>query len=112
MRKWGIAAGVLTVVLGALFFMRPYATRDREVISSTPAAPSLFTAPVSIELKAKDQLCLTNLPIDEDSEMARLVLYTYGQPTGSPLAVQTSGPGYKFDGTRAGDYKEGPVELP
>src|SRR3954453_18765032 len=111
MRRWGIGAGVAVVLLCALLFMRPFVTRDREVISSTPAAASLFTPPVPIAMKTGDRLCDVNLPLDRDSELARVFIYTYGK-AGSPLVVEANdGKGYKFRGRHPGGYPEGSVEL-
>lgn len=110
MHRGALLTGVLVVVIGALLFIRPFATREREIISSTPASPSLFTPPVPLDLQPGDELCVKDLPIDRDSQLARLVVLTDGKP-GSPLAVSASGPGYSFHGMHAGGFPEGPVEL-
>jgi hypothetical protein len=111
MHRGALITGVVVVVLGALLFIRPFATREREYLASTPAAPSLFTPPVPLELKPGDQLCDKDLPLDHDSQLARFSFYTYGK-RGVPLAVSASGPGYSYRGTFPGGWAEGPVELP
>src|SRR4051794_20983076 len=111
MHRGALITGVVVVLLGALLFIRPFATREREYLSSVPAAPSLFQAPVPVELKPRDQICVKDMPLDRDSQLARFFFYTYGK-RGVPLAVSASGPGYSFRSTYPGGWAEGPVELP
>src|SRR3954471_3936774 len=111
MRRWGIAAGVATLVIGALLFMRPFVTRDRDVIASTPAAAGAFSPLVPIELKPHDQLCVTAAPLDSDSKLGRVLAYTFGKP-GAPLAVDTYAKGFHSQTRLPAGYPEGQVELP
>jgi hypothetical protein len=112
MRKWGIAAGVAVLLIGAFLFMRPFATRDRDVIASTPAAAGVFMPLIPIDVKPKSALCVVDLPLDPESKLARLYLYTFGKP-GPPLQIEaTSGDAYRYVGRFPGGYKEGQVELP
>jgi hypothetical protein len=106
-----MAAGVAVLLIGAFLFMRPYATRDRDVIASTPATAGVFMPLVPIEVKPGDELCLVNFPLDSESKLARLRASTFGKP-GAPLAVSASAPnGYRFDGRHPGGYRDGPLEL-
>src|SRR6478609_10586025 len=112
MRRWAIAAGVATLLIGALLFMRPFATRDRDVISSTPATAGPFMPLVPIDVKPGDRFCISEVPFDRESKLARLFIYTFGKP-GAPLQVEAGAErGYSYVGRFPGGYPEGQVEIP
>ena len=111
MRKWAIAAGVATVLIGALLFMRPFATRDRDVIASTPAAAGPFSPLIPLELKPRDQLCVTAVPLDSESKLARVFVYTFGKP-GARLDIDLYAKGFHSQTRLPAGYPEGQVELP
>ena len=50
------------------------------------------------------RLCVTNLPLDPDSELVRIGIYTYGK-AGQPLEVTANAPGYAFTGMHPGGFR-------
>jgi hypothetical protein len=89
----GVTAGVVVLLLAAVFVWRPYATKSRVYTTTVAQAPSKFAVQL-IPLKARQRACLDAIALDARSGMARFQVGTNGKPT-VPLEFQVVAPGYR-----------------
>ena len=99
--------GLLIVGLGALLLFRPFLTRDREVVVSTPGPVAI--EPSHVDVPAGSEVCLESVPLGPDSELAQLGVVD--APNGGPaLELRAEAPGgYRATARVPGGWKTGPV---
>jgi hypothetical protein len=93
MRRAALVGGLLVFVLGALVFARPFLTRDRDLLTSTPQ-PSPLTALAVVEVPGGAEACLDLATMDERSNQARFVVGSYHRRR-PPLRLTIRGRGYR-----------------
>lgn len=109
MRRRVLLTGVVAFVLGALVFLIPWVTQQRELPESTPAVgPPPPGGLVPLELKAGDEVCVRDVPLDPDTRVAR---FQVPPGAGPDLRVSTSGPGYRFATQVAGGQRTGSLDV-
>src|SRR4051794_23176744 len=110
-RRVAIFAGVALLLALLVFRGLPYLTQTREVIASTPT-PNAITAVSPIGLKARSQICTTQVTYSPESQVARFVTADPVQVKGPPLEITASAPGYRARAQVPGGYPgSGPVEV-
>lgn len=108
MRRAALAGGLVVLLLGTVLAVRPFLTRDRELLTTTPQPPSLVAAAL-VELHAGQQACLDRAVVDERSEQARFRVGTFGRRS-PPLRVTIRGRGYRQSARVASaDYRDNDV---
>ena len=78
MRRAALAGGLIVLLLGALVVARPFLTRDRGLLATTPQ-PSPLTAVAAVTLRGGEQACLDQAVLDDRSEQARFSVGTFGR---------------------------------
>jgi hypothetical protein len=109
-RRVALTGAAVLVVLAAVFLI-PFATRKREVTVSAPAGPPLPPASlVPATIKPGSRLCIRQLALSPDDQVARVLVQTGGRP-GPPLRVDVTAPGYSATSTVQPGYRDGPLEI-
>src|SRR5262245_56584691 len=103
MRRTVIVIGLVTLLVGALVWWLPFATRTREV-PATIAQPNPISAVAIVNLPAGGQACFGPFTMTSDSEQARFQVGTYFRRTGQPLTLTLTGPGYRVRRDLPGSY--------
>jgi len=93
MRRAALGGALIVLLLGALIAARPFVTRDRDLLTTTPQ-PSALTALATISLRAGQQACLDRAVLDDRSEQMRIRVGTSGRRP-PPLGVTIRGRGYR-----------------
>lgn len=89
----GVVAGVIVLLVAAVFVWRPYATKSRVYTTTVVQAPSKFAVQL-LPLKPGHRSCLDAIALDRRSAVARFQVGTYGKPA-VPLGFQVVAPGYR-----------------
>ena len=112
MRRRFVISALVVFALGAVLGLIPFLTAKREATALTEAVPPLPPGSlVPATLKPGAKLCIRDLPMAHDGQVARILTATGGQP-GAPIAVTANGPGYSATTNVPGGWKEGPLEIP
>lgn len=92
----------LALVLGAvaLLFV-PFLGEKREVVASTPGSLPLFEPPGAVGLASGNRACIEPLTVSWDTEIAHLVVGTYGRE-GPPLRATLEAGGASRSATASG----------
>jgi hypothetical protein len=93
MRRAAILSAVIVLAIAAVVLLRPYLTRERDLLSVTPQPPALNVLTL-IDLRGGQKACLNPAVLDEHSEVARFRAGTYGKPA-VPLRLTIRGAGYR-----------------
>jgi hypothetical protein len=100
---------VLLVACAATFV--PFLERDREVLAATPSPPPLFEL-TEVPLAPGSRLCLRDVELVPEGQVARLRTTSTFAAGGPRLAVVAQGAGYRFAGEVAGYPGGGALDLP
>jgi hypothetical protein len=99
LRRTPVAAAVLGLVIvaiGALAFWKPFLTKDRKVVTSTPSLPGVFVRKV-LPLSGGQTACVRPVPLSTATGQAELTVVARDRhPT--DLLVEARGPGYRSSG--------------
>src|SRR4051794_16737531 len=102
----------LVLIAGLALGIVPYLTQKRDVTALTPAVAPLPPASlVPAGVKPGSSLCIHDLPLSPDGQVARIMTATGGKP-GPALLVTAQGPGYDARTTVRAGWKEGNLEVP
>src|SRR4051812_3572401 len=97
MRRAALVTGAVVFIAGALLFLVPWLTEQRELPESTPAlGPPPPGGLVPVGLNPGDEICVRDVPLDRDTRVAR---FQVPPGAGPALAVSLKWPGYTT-GTR------------
>src|SRR5215211_1769536 len=103
-RMLALAASLLVLAFAAVDLFIPYLTRARETVAGVPVPPP-FAVQENIRLKPSEAVCLNEVAIDVDSEIAEFTVINKAR-SGPPLRVSAAAPGYRVvtrvDGGYAG----------
>lgn len=112
-RRLAVVAAVVAVLAlayGANNSLRPFATVDREVVSSTPGLGPLDQR-YTLTLRPRDEACVKPVVLTERSQKARFRLVKPGGPPVPPVVVTARGPGYSSS-ARIASYAAPGDQLP
>jgi hypothetical protein len=88
-----LAAALLVLAFAAVDIFIPYLTRERETVSGVPVPPP-FAVQENIRLRSGEQLCLGEVAMDVDSQIAEFTVIDAVR-SGPPLRVSAAAPGYQ-----------------
>jgi hypothetical protein len=107
----GILAFAVVVVAGAAIWWIPWLGHARPIPTSTPAPQGRFTG-AAVPLPPHSLLCVTYVPLDPTTQVARFTLGTYGQ-RGPAVDLLLRAPGYHAHSVLPGGYADNtPIALP
>lgn len=107
-----LLSAALVVVAGTLLLLVPFLTAKREVTALTPAVPPLPPGSlVPANIKPGSELCIRDLPMSADGQVARVLTASGGRP-GPALTVKADAPGYSATTNVRAGWNEGPLEIP
>ena len=102
-RAAAVAAIAATLLIGLLFAVRPFLSRDRTLFVATPTPPAPYLVE-PVRLEPGQRACLDSVAFDSDTEVAVFTMIaTPGRPA-PPLEVTASGRGYRASSPAPGGY--------
>jgi hypothetical protein len=111
MRRVALVLGLAALAAGALAWVVPYLTRDRDYAAVTPQ-PDPLVRQSTIALPGGAQACMDRAVVDPRSEQARIRVGTFGSP-GVPLELTVRGAGYRASARVPGGYADSaPLSVP
>ena len=108
MRNRGLlaaGAALAVVVVCAVHWWLPALRRENNTATVVPSATGHFQSG-RIQIGAGQRVCVSPLPLDSQTRVARFVVETFGKP-GPALSLTVRGPGYAARGSAKGGYADG-----
>jgi hypothetical protein len=102
-RALALGAALILLALAAAGVFIPYLTRERDAIAGVPV-PEPFAVPENIPLGPGQEVCLEEVAIDPDSEIAEFTVISKRR-SGPPLRVSATAPGYRAVAEVEGGYR-------
>jgi hypothetical protein len=97
-----MGAALLVLALAAVDVFIPYLTRERETVAGVPVPPP-FAVQENIRLAPGQEVCLDEVAIDVDSEIAEFGVISKAR-SGPQLRVSANAPGYRAASEVEGGY--------
>jgi hypothetical protein len=97
-----LGAALLVLAFAAVFLFIPYLTKERETVAGVPV-PTPFGVQDRIRLAPDAEVCLNEVAMDVDSELAELMVLTEAR-SAPGLRVTAAGAGYRSAGEVNGGY--------
>jgi hypothetical protein len=105
------AIAAVLVLAGALVWLWPYLTRERQSVAGVPAPAALATA-TWLVLEPHRDACMSSVTVDPSSRFAEFQLRASKSMPIPPVQLLLSAPGYRAAGQSANRNAQGSVELP
>src|SRR4051794_37924177 len=103
MRRWALSVPIGVLLVAAVVWVVPWASRDRDIPAAVPGPPPLLDYE-QIALPSGASACARDVGVDARSAELRLAVGSVGRAGGPPLTVAIAGPGYRAVARVPGGY--------
>jgi hypothetical protein len=101
--RLALAAAGLALLFAAAYWMVPYLTREREIVSGVPV-PKPLVVKEQVQLSAGQEACLDHVAFNPDSEIVEFTVLSRMR-SGPPLGIRAAAGPYRTRAAADGGYR-------